>query len=73
MNGGQKQECNKQPRIPQANTITNPWTVMIVDLDADSARPTVERSGRPQYLARLAVAHFIVSVLLVHYWLVLVV
>ena len=47
----------------------HPGTVVIMDLYTNTTSPTVERPRRAQYLTSSAIAHFIVCIRFVYYYL----
>ena len=64
MRGCPEQEPQEVADVPPAYTVADPRTVMVMHLHADIASTAVERSGRPQHLAGVAVGHPVVLVLL---------
>lgn len=57
-----EQEAHKVTRVPVTNACADPGTVMVVHLDADAARTTVEGPGRPQKFACAAIAHLVMLI-----------
>jgi hypothetical protein len=51
------------------DTGSNPWTMMVMYFNTEPTRTTMKRSWWSQYLATMAIRHFIMPIVLRHFHL----
>ena len=61
MKSGEKKKTQEVLEIPVSDAITNPWAMMIMDLNTDSTLTAVEGSWGSEHVASIAITKLIVS------------